>query len=142
MFPGPTELRLIGCSIELTWTQIQIKFIDTKNQLADILTKRNFTRDKWNHLLCLLNVSHFSFSVCSETMAKRLHHDSGEERVTAKSRPMMSLIAWVPSNVSSSTSVSPEKRSYGSQDAWSSAAKKEERSGRPDVGLDFRPLLP
>ena len=28
MFPGPTELRLIGCSIELTWTQkIQIKYI-------------------------------------------------------------------------------------------------------------------
>ena len=24
---------------------------DTKNQLADILTKGNFTRDEWNHLL-------------------------------------------------------------------------------------------
>ena len=44
---------------------------------------------------------------CSEAMAKRLQQDSGEERVTAKSRPMMSLIARVPSNVSSSTSVSP-----------------------------------
>ena len=28
-------------------------------------------------------------------MAKRLQQDSGEERVTAKSRPMMSLIARV-----------------------------------------------
>ena len=27
--------------------KIQIKYIDTKNQLADILTKRNFTRDEW-----------------------------------------------------------------------------------------------
>ena len=27
-------------------TQIQIKYIDTKNQLADILTKGNFTRDE------------------------------------------------------------------------------------------------
>ena len=26
--------------------KIQIKYIDTKNQLADILTKRNFTRDE------------------------------------------------------------------------------------------------
>ena len=69
-------------------------------------------------------------------MAKRSQQDSGEERVTAKSRPMVNLIARAPSHVSSSTSVSPEKRSYGSQDAWSSAAKKEERSGRPDVGLD------
>ena len=31
--------------------QIQIKYIDTKNQLADMLTKGNFTRDEWNHLL-------------------------------------------------------------------------------------------
>ena len=30
-------------------TKIQIKYIDTKNQLADILTKGNFTRDEWNH---------------------------------------------------------------------------------------------
>ena len=94
MFPGPTELRLIGCSIELTWTQkIQIKYIDTKKQLADILTKGNFTRDEWNHLLCLFNISHFSYTVCSDTMAERSQHDSGEERVTAKSRPMMNLIA-------------------------------------------------
>ena len=43
---------------------------------------------------------------------------------------MMNLIARTPSHVSSSTSVSPGKRSYGSQDPWSSVAKKEERSGR------------
>ena len=35
--------------------KIQIKYIDSKNQLADILTKGNFTRDEWNHLLCLFN---------------------------------------------------------------------------------------
>ena len=116
--------------------KIQIKYIDTKNQLADILTKGNFTRDEWNHLLCLFNISHFSSTVCSEAMAKRLQQDSGEERVTAKSRPMMSLIARVPSNVSSSTSVSPEKRSYGNQDPWSTNAEKEERPGRPVVGSD------
>ena len=40
-------------------TKIQIKYIDTKNQLADILTKGNFTRDEWNRLLCLFNISHF-----------------------------------------------------------------------------------
>ena len=62
--------------------------------------------------------------------------DSGEERVTAKSRPMMSLIARVPSNVSSSTSVSPGKRSYGNQNPWSTIAEKEEGSGRPDIGID------
>ena len=39
--------------------KIRIKYIDTKNQLADILTKGNFTRDEWNHLLTLFNISHF-----------------------------------------------------------------------------------
>ena len=116
--------------------RIQIKYIDTKNQLADILTEENFTRYEWNHLLCLFNISHFSSTVCSEAMAKRSQQDSGAERVTAKSRPMMSLIARTPSLVSSSTSVSPEKRSYENQDPWSTIAEKEEGSGRLDIGID------
>ena len=95
--------------------KIQIKYIDTKNQLADILTEGSFRRDEWNHLFCLFNIIHFSSTVRYETMAKRLQQDSGEERVTAKSRSMMSFIARVPSNVSSSTSVSLEKRSYGNK---------------------------
>ena len=49
--------------------KIQIKYIDTEKQLADILTKGSFTCDEWNHLLCLFNVDHFSSTVCSETMA-------------------------------------------------------------------------
>ena len=69
-------------------SKIQIKYIDTKNQLADILTKGNFTRDEWNHLLSLFNISHFSSTVCSPAMAKRIQQESGEERVTAKSRPI------------------------------------------------------
>ena len=88
-------------------------------------------------MLCLVNISHFSSTVCSEAMAKRLQKDSGEERVTAKSRPMMSHIARVPSNVSSSTSASPEKRSYGNQDPWCTNVEKEERPGRPDKSTDL-----
>ena len=44
--------------------KIQIKYIDTRNQLADILTKGNFTCDEWNHLLFLFNISHFSSTNC------------------------------------------------------------------------------
>ena len=116
--------------------KIQIKYIYTKNQLADILTKGNFTRDEWNHLLCLFNISHFSSAVCFAVMAKRFQQDSGEERVTAKSRLVMNLIARTPAVVSSSTSVSPVKRSYGNQDPWSTVAEKEERPARPDIGID------
>ena len=116
--------------------KIQIKYVDTKNQLAVILTKGNFTRDEWNHLLCLFNISHFSSTVCSAAMAKRAQQESGEERVAAKSRPMMSLIAMAPSNLSSSTSESPGKRSYGNQDRWSAKVEREDRPGQPVVGSD------
>ena len=44
-------------------TKIQIKYIDTKNQLADILTKWNFTCDEWNHLLTLFIISHFALQL-------------------------------------------------------------------------------
>ena len=64
-------------------------------------------------------------------MAKRSEQDSGEERVTAKSKPMMNLIARMPSVVSSSTSSSPVKRCYGNQDPWRSVVA-DDRSGQPD----------
>ena len=120
--------------------KIQIKYIDTKNQLADILTKGNFTRDEWNHWLCLFNISHFSSTVCSETMAKRSQHDSGEERVTAKSRPMMNLIARsserAPSALSSTASESPRKSRYESQSPLSMQAEKYDRTVKPVVCRD------
>ena len=41
--------------------KIQIKYIDTKNQLADIPTTGNFTRDEWHHLLVLVQHLPFQF---------------------------------------------------------------------------------
>ena len=117
--------------------KIQIKYIDTKNQLADMLTKGNFTRGRMEaFVVFVLKISHFSSTVCSEAMAKRSQQDSGEERITAKSRPMMSLIARAPSNLSSSTSESPGKRSCGNQDPWSAKVEREDRTGQPVVGSD------
>ena len=95
--------------------KIQIKHIDTKNQLTDILTKGNFTRDEWNHLLTLFNVSHFNSTACIAAMTKRAQQESGEGRVTAKSRPMMNLTARTPSFVFSSASPKPGRTSYGYQ---------------------------
>ena len=45
--------------------KIQIKYVDTKNQLADMLTEGSFTRDEWNHLLRLFNTMSFSMFSCS-----------------------------------------------------------------------------
>ena len=75
--------------------KIQTWCIDNKHQLADILTKWNITRDEWNHLLYLCNISHFSSTCCAKnssliscpnTMAKRMQEQKGEERSVATSK--------------------------------------------------------
>ena len=55
-------------------------------------------------------------------MAKRTQQESGEERVTEKSRPMMNLTAMMPSVVSSSTSSNLGRTSHGYQDPGKSVA--------------------
>ena len=82
-------------------------------------------------MLCLFTISHFSPTVSSAAMAKRSQQDSGEERVTAKSKPVMNLVARTPSVVSSSTSSSPGKTWYGYQDPGKSVVV-DDRSGQLD----------
>ena len=72
--------------------KIRIKYVDTKNQLADILTKGNFTSDEWNHILHLFNISNFSLLCCPKTMATRMQEEKGEERIVAKSKPTLNLV--------------------------------------------------
>ena len=119
-------------------SKIQIKYIDTKNQLADILTKGNFTRDEWNHLLNLFNISHFSSTNCLEVMSERTQEDAGEERVTAKSKPMMNSVSRcserTPDVLASTASESPEKTRYESQLPRTSWNEQQPRTGRPVVG--------
>ena len=62
-------------------------------------------------------------------MSTRTQKEPGEERVTAKTRPMMNLTARMPSVVSSSTSSNPERTSYGYQDPGKSVAV-DDRSGK------------
>ena len=83
--------------------KIQIKYVDTTNQLADMLTKGNFTRDKWNHFLRLfinsMNLSMFSYSCFffqlknPKTMSKRWMQEikPGEELVLAKPISVVSV---------------------------------------------------
>ena len=82
-------------------------------------------------MLNLVNISHFSNTACTAAMAKRAQQESGEERVTAKSKPMMNLTARMPSAVSSSTSSNPGRTSYGYQDPGKSVAG-DDRSGKPE----------
>ena len=118
--------------------KIQIKYSDTTNQLADILTKGNFTRDEWNHLLRLFNISHFSSTNCLEVMSQRTQEDAGEERVTAKSKSMMNLVSRCSArdrNVLASTAAeSPGKTRSESQVSLSSWNEQQTRTGRPLMG--------
>ena len=120
------------------WTpKSKIKYIDTKNQLADILTKGNFTRDEWNHLLCLFNIRHFRSTECSEVMSKRTQEESSEERVTAKSKPMMNLVSRcserTPDVLPTTASESPVKTRHESQSPLSLQTDKYDRTVRPVV---------
>ena len=64
---------------------IQIKYVDTKHQLADILTKGN--SDEWNNLLHLFNISHFSFLCCAQNFQlDKLHQNDGEKDARAERR--------------------------------------------------------
>ena len=119
-FQKPPSCFLIGCSIQSIWTpKTKSNTLTPKNQVADILTKGNFTRDKWNHILCLFNISHFSSTNSLEAMSKRTQEDAGEGRVTAKSKPIMNVVSrWSernPSVLASIASESPGKTRYESQ---------------------------
>ena len=146
MFPEPTELLLIGYSIESIWTpKSKSNTLTPKKQLADILTKGNFTGDEWNHLLCLFNISHFSSTNCSEVVSKRTQQDSGEERVTAKSKPMMNLVSRcserTPDMLASTASESPGKTRYESQLPLSSWTEQHLRTGETCFGRLLIKLL-
>ena len=136
MFPEPTELLLIGCLIESICTpKSKSNTLTPKTQLADMLTKGNFTRDEWNHLLCLFNISRFSSTNCLEVMSKRTQEDAGEERVTAKSKPMMSLVSRCsvrdPNVLASTATESLTKTRHESQFPLSSRTEQHHRTGQP-----------
>ena len=72
-------------------SKIQIKYVDTKHQLADTLTEGNFTRHEWNNLFYLFNIIHFSLvcctknlslTSCTKTMAKRMQEHKEENLVS------------------------------------------------------------
>ena len=82
-------------------------------------------------MLTLFNISHFSSTVCTAAMAKRAQQESGEERVTAKSRPLINLTARMPSVVSFSTSSNSGGKSYGYQDPGKSV-RSDDRTVKPE----------
>ena len=82
--------------------KIQIRYIDTKHQIADILTKGHFIRDEWNNLR-LFNISHFSFLCCAKnssliscanTMAKRMQEQKRRRQKCGKIEIHSDELGW------------------------------------------------
>ena len=78
-------------------SKIQTKYVDTKKQLADLLTYGSFTSDEWCNLLRLFSImnffmfsrSHFRSIEKATTMSKRIQEKKTEgELVVAKPRPV------------------------------------------------------
>ena len=84
--------------------QVHIKYVDTKHQLADILTKDNFICET-SVIAAYFAAQNFSLTSCTETMATRMQEQEGEERIVAKSKPTMNLVSLL--STSSSTVQNP-----------------------------------
>ena len=117
--------------------KIQIKYIDTKNQLADVLTKENFTRDEWNHLLCLFTISLFSSAECSEVLSKG-HKKIQVKKVSQRNRNQ----CWIWSRDATKRLLpcylllhqkNPVKTRHESQTPVSPQTEKYDRTVRPVV---------
>ena len=76
-------------------TKIKIKYVDIKNQLADLLTKGSFTSDEWCNLLRLFNIMYFSTSLAAIVVQMKWQapwrrkfsgRKTGEEPAVAKPR--------------------------------------------------------
>ena len=76
--------------------EIQIKYVDTKNQFANMLTTESFTRDEWNHLLRLFNIVSFlivRLQSCSNFLSdptgkQSAMSKSGQEATSSEGSPM------------------------------------------------------
>ena len=91
--PEPTELLLIGCSIELIWI-LKSKYNTSTPKINSQTSWQRAISHVMNGIICwLFYISNFSSTFCIAAMAKRAQQDWGKERFAAKSRPMMNLTA-------------------------------------------------
>ena len=139
----------VGCLLDRIdmYPRIQIKYVDARNQLEDMITKGRCTRDEWNHLVHLLNImelsiisscSHFLLSYRKQTVqsavSKRSKEASSERSGSPTAKPKPKSVNSVMAKPSS-ISLVPREASMSSY--FSSREKSD--SGSPvdaNVGKD------
>ena len=122
----PHRVALHWLFDRINWDpKIQIKNVDTNNQLADMLTKSSFKRDEWDHLLHLLNIMNFLMFSCSHflsnrkqsAMSKRAQESTAKEgSAVAKPRPMNVVSRNLLSAKQTSPKDSSASKSPGNQE--------------------------
>ena len=107
--------------------KIQIKYVDTKHQLADILTKEiSHAMSATIFFICLTStISAISAALRPKTMAKKMQEQARQNRIVAKSKPTTMNLA-----VSVSTSSSTEA---SSRTDWSSTGKLHAKEHNQDA---------
>ena len=75
-------------------SKIQIRFTDTKHQLADIFDKRAISHVTHGTIFFFCSQS-FSLTSCTGTMAKRMQEQEGVTRNVATSKPTMNMASFV-----------------------------------------------
>ena len=121
MFPGLTELHLIGCPIELIW--IPKSKSNTSTPKTNLLT---FLPKGISHVMSGIICCACSTLAISVLQFAPLQWQKGFNKNQEKNESQR-----MPSIVSPSTSLSPVKRCYGKQDPWRSVVA-DDRSGQPD----------
>ena len=126
MFPGLTELLLIGCSTESIWIPKS-----KSNTSTPKTNSQTFKLKGISHVMrriicgaCLTSaISVLQFALLQWRSEFNKNQEKNESQ--QKSKLIMNLSARMPSVVSSSTSSSPGKRCYGNQDPWRSVVEDD-----------------
>ena len=105
--------------------KIQIKHVDTKNQLADKLTD-NFTRDEWKNLLHLFIIIIFSLARCTEVMSKKnATKNKRREIIVALSKPTTNLVSHTAASSPTAQSSSASSRPGDTQSTQSAGFESQ-----------------
>ena len=112
-------------------------------------TRRHIDKGKFHTwwmetIFCVcFNISHFSYINSLEAMSKRTQEDAGEERVTAKSKPMMNLVSRQrvrdPNVLASTVWESPVKTKSESQNVSLSSWNEHSNQERWDLWWALAP---
>ena len=92
MFPGLTELLLIGCLIELIWTPKSKSNTSIPKTNSLTFRPKEISRVMSGIICCACSTLAIS-GPSVKAMSKRTQEDAGEERVTAISKPMTNLVS-------------------------------------------------